>query len=159
MKNDCVAMGCGAGIGKPYIMCREHWYKVPLHLRRILTRFHDAKDFSSVAAHVAKQLAVREVGLVEGTFSIDETRRQAEIARWTAERDKLLAALGELYLVEVVPFRERLKKLLDDCGGADPLEVAALAIKFDAVRDEHHNARRVAAAVDVYEHAMGKDTA
>ena len=34
----CALPGCGAPVGTGKLMCREHWYMVPLRLRRLVNR-------------------------------------------------------------------------------------------------------------------------
>lgn len=152
--NTCNAFQCNLPAGKDAWMCREHWYKVPLLLRNKLAVHARNKNWSGGLVQVTLALARREVGLLEGTFRIDEANRTAGIQRWLAVRDKLRSELADTYEYHVGPFRERLWKLVIDCGGSDPLEVAALAIKFDPRPDDE--AKRIAAAIDLYEEAVGE---
>lgn len=156
--HECAAVDCGRKVGKPFLMCRDHWYMVPVGLRRSVQRLWDEGHWGTMPYRIAVVLAVREVGLREETIVIHEPERVARLGEWRDARFRLQRELGGAYAPEVASYVERLKKLMEECGGTCPLETCDLAIRIEredaatvTPEMEARNARRVAAALDLYE--------
>lgn len=161
---ECAALHCERIVPRPYRFCRDHWWKVPIKLRNRLLAIDNvleklagpgpkqllAFDRLRGVQGVAQLLATRAVAAHEG-FAIVEVPEEG-LHVWRTERTQLRSQLGAGYEAEVAPYRERLRRLMEECGGNDPVEVAAIAMRIeDGPVDAARNARRIAAALDLDE--------
>jgi hypothetical protein len=131
-------------------MCKQHWYKVPQHIRLAILRLYKESGMRSPAYWVARGLAIREVAHQEG-FGPSESERERLLASWRERREGLRHRLGPRYAGEIAPFVWRLKRLMDEAAAGCPIETCELVIATTGGVSSTQNDRRIAAALDLFE--------
>ncbi len=161
---ECAALHCERLVPRPYLFCGDHWWKVPIKLRNRMLAINAA--LQKLAKHsgapesadprlralagVSRLLAVRAVAVHDG-FPIVDVPEEG-LHAWRTTRTQLHDELDGGYETEVAPYRERLRRLMEESGGNDPVEVAAIAMRIETGPvDAARNARRIAAALDLVE--------